>query len=34
MSATAGPRWFTGILALIVAAVAIGALIWMLLSRH
>jgi hypothetical protein len=33
MSATAGPRWATGIRALIVAAAAIGALGWLLWPR-
>jgi hypothetical protein len=33
MSTSAGPRWITGILALIVASAAIGVLIWMLLPR-
>jgi hypothetical protein len=34
MSDAPSPRWITGILALIVAAVAIGALGWMLWPRY
>jgi hypothetical protein len=33
MSDAPGARWFTGILALIVAAAAFGTLVWMLLPR-